>query len=1647
MSFIPTEYSDPIFVYSLRNVFPRYGGPLVRVIRESDHIEGDVYPDDNGEVSYDSTIIVNPSETSALVLGEFLNIDGYTDADGLGEVYEGRLSKIYDQSAGAFDVGVNIYNVSFLFVETNLPAYGGSTAIHKVNGVPAFFATATQPMFKLAQARGREVSYHFMTEGVGTTQYFGFVGGGNTYGIWGLHDIEAEITSATLFPTQQWDINAIYFDSELGDNSFVSNVYSSETFNNFDSVITTVEAQLLDTATTQAAFPDNEVTFNVMSYNWYCDIVAFDGYDPIRRITIEQLYAQSASNTTAFARTSSLLINNENPNQSGFLAQFPNAAAAYSVRSLTGNTGTDGPKVVRVRRDSDNVEVDVYTDTTGFITLDSPIANTTEYTDATVNAPFDTSCTVLGQFVNNDEYDDIDNLGSPDTATVVAWYDQSATDAVSPLPTGAAAAYSVRKLFDTYDGNALNIRRDSDDATQDIGFNGDGDLDVQAIEDFVREGVVGANYPSDLLLDIIPENEQSAPEAAAAYSLRRLREAYDGPLIRVRRDSDHAEADVYAYKLVDGLPEAMDFIGLDSFVTDATEITDSNPDVPSDESTLRDFARGANLTVVVWYDQAHAYDSDWYTNSIGQNNAVQEVSGSQPKIYDEFTGLITENGKPASIYDGSASQLTASISINSATASTGFVVFNADAVTPNKRIYNMHDGATGDERNHSLVNSQFNIFDGTNGLSVGAAVTGTQYVTTTRFVTGDGTIHANGTLQGTSAAIAQKSINTLSIGKQDVSSAFYFDGKIQELIIYPSDQDTNGNRENIEKNINNAYEIYGGWRATVETWYDQSSNNNHATQADTLSQPTIYDNGGVVMENGKAAIKGDGSTTSLRNFNVALSSDYFISLVSKLNSAGTNMWLGTTSVGGYFRAVDAGTSVTIRHDGETGGGDFNVSVGTNQLIHTSQRVGTTMHYAQNGSNNTATERATQGASFSVTCLFDGYTNSYEIDGTMQEVILYNSNKSDNRPTIEKNINSYYNIYIDNAATQQVAGSQPTLVSSGELVKENGKAALHSVYDNLSTGLVVDTSAVTFVMIGRHLSGNDGWFFGSTPSGSSFTGFGIQCKSSGSFRTYYGDGSIFNIQEVGAPASLSQYLLFQGKDTTGWETSVNSSVYKQPTVQDRSTTGTLYLRGQDDYFHEFIVYDSNQTENRFDLESNINSAFQVYSAGFPSALDTVPEAKAAYSVRRLTKEYTGPIITVDNGTTTKDFYADFWGNLDKTALTEFANSNTLSITKWWDQSGRGEHLVATGESKPILDPATLNITVNDTNKFNDDPIITDINNSYDPDNEIYLLDEYSGAAAAYSLRKIRSGYDGPLVRVRKDGDNNAEVDVYPDANGTISTSSPVTDVTEITDTNPSVVSSETTFGDFMSGYDGKVVVWYDQSADFTADWYTNPNSQNNAVQDVSGSQPKVYDSVTGVELDNTKAALTMSGSQFLRANASLTTEDVTLFTVYSADASKATQEIAGIGERDASKMRANIVLTDKHTTSIYNNNLLYNTNAGTQVLHTSVYDYPSTIEGAINGGTFNTKAVTMLQPSSPIIYVGESSTVSTATTMLGKAQEIIIYPSDQSDNRLDIERDINRHYQMYDQTNRVVAVHNGDVQRTVDLNQESYTDLKEIIHYQ
>jgi len=95
----------------------------------------------------------------------------------------------------------------------------------------------------------------------------------------------------------------------------------------------------------------------------------------------------------------------------------------------------------------------------------------------------------------------------------------------------------------------------------------------------------------------------------------------------------------------------------------------------------------------------------------------------------------------------------------------------------------------------------------------------------------------------------------------------------------------------------------------------------------------------------------------------------------------------------------------------------------------------------------------------------------------------------------------------------------------------------------------------------------------------------------------------------------------------------------------------------------------------------------------------------------------------------------------------------------------------------------------------------------------LLDQYPGAAAAYSIRLLLSTYTGPLVTIRKSGDN-AEKDFYPDANFELS----------LTSTD----GAGTDLLTWIGADNGFIKTWYDQSGNSNNATITTTSQQHQIV---------------------------------------------------------------------------------------------------------------------------------------------------------------------------------------------------------------------------
>lgn len=267
----------------------------------------------------------------------------------------------------------------------------------------------------------------------------------------------------------------------------------------------------------------------------------------------------------------------------------------------------------------------------------------------------------------------------------------------------------------------------------------------------------GAGYTrpqSSILLD-------TYSGAAGAYSLRKLRTAYVGSAIRVRRSSDSAEQDI-------------------GFVNGVL-----------DTASMLTFCGAGDGFVTTWYDQ-----------SGNGRNFSQSTANLQPQIVSSGV-LVQQGSKPAVDFLGTKRLSTLAVAFASAPSAFGvFAVASPGSGTSHRGIFSSNGATTG-----TLLLSQLGAGGtswGTYGVSdqTSSAAFSARSILEMQSADGDsGTFYLNGASAGSFAAtIGQTAAHLGGAGTQE------HDGTIQEVIFYESNQAAN--RAAIASNINSYYSIY-----------------------------------------------------------------------------------------------------------------------------------------------------------------------------------------------------------------------------------------------------------------------------------------------------------------------------------------------------------------------------------------------------------------------------------------------------------------------------------------------------------------------------------------------------------------------------------------------------------------------------------------------------------------------------------------------------------------------------------------------------------------------------------------------------------------------------------------------------------------------
>jgi hypothetical protein len=257
---------------------------------------------------------------------------------------------------------------------------------------------------------------------------------------------------------------------------------------------------------------------------------------------------------------------------------------------------------------------------------------------------------------------------------------------------------------------------------------------------------------------------------------------------------------------------------------------------------------------------------------------------------------------------------------------------------------------------------------------------------------------------------------------------------------------------------------------------------------------------------------------------------------------------------------------------------------------------------------------------------------------------------------------------------------------------------------------------------------------------------------------------------------------------------------------------------------------------------------------------------------------------------------------------------------------------------------------------------------------YLLDEYPGAAAAYSLRVLAAAFENSdLVEVRRSSD----------------------------DATSGFTAAEITDGTLATwvgaGNDGFVVTWYDQSG----------NSRD-ATQATESDQPQIVTSGV-VETDPDTGLPAIYNNQKLGW---VTGYDLgSTWSIFVAASQK-----SGASSRLLSGTENRVLTFNRNSFSFYDGSaqIIGSTTAtpGTSAAIGTFLKTTSWAAGYINGSDETDSSSSNTNTWNGLTIGVQSGVIGSADKPQAYYHEVIVYPSDQSSNRTGIESNINAHYSIY-----------------------------------
>ncbi|WP_167516860.1 arabinofuranosidase catalytic domain-containing protein [Hydrotalea flava] len=511
--------------------------------------------------------------------------------------------------------------------------------------------------------------------------------------------------------------------------------------------------------------------------------------------------------------------------------------------------------------------------------------------------------------------------------------------------TPAALAYSVRQLSSGYAGKALQVRRSSDNTTQDIGFTSNGDLDTAALKTFVGSGNGYVTTWYDQSGNARNATQTTLSQQPAIVLSGVVQRANTQPAV-----------------VFDGLSQTM---ASGAFTLNQAFTRNSVTQFLSNKTTLHYFnnAGGNPNTGLMTFTNNNA--SMYAGNTGGPTQSF--ATGSQYVLSEEFNGAnsyLAVNGASSATSNPGTTGLNG-IQIASYNGASYYSNIAVSEITIFPQAL-----STSDRQN--IENNQKNYYLTTPGnillnVATGAAAYSVRLLSTT--------------YSGKALQVRRSSDNTT----QDIG--FTSNGDLDTAALKT---------------------FVGSGNGYVTTWYDQSGNARNATQTTLSQQPAIVLSGVVQRANTQPAVVFDGLSQTMASGAFTLNQAFTRNSVTQFLSNKTTLHYFNNAGGNPNTGLMTFTNNNASmYAGNTGGPTQSFATGS-QYVLSEEFNGANSYLAVNGASSATSNPGTTGLNGIQIASYNG-ASYYSNIAVSEITIFPQALSTSDRQTIENNQGAYYGI--------------------------------------------------------------------------------------------------------------------------------------------------------------------------------------------------------------------------------------------------------------------------------------------------------------------------------------------------------------------------------------------------------------------------------------------------------------------------------------------------------------------------------------------------------------------------------------------------------------------------------------------------------------